>query len=442
MLNGIFIALIVGSVVTAAFSGRMAEVNEAWIDSARFAVETAIGLIGVMALWLGLMRVLRDAGLLSAIAHALAPLMRRLFPDVPPDHPAMGAMIMNMSANMLGLGNAATPFGLKAMQELDRLNPRKGVATNAMALFLAINTSGVAVFPLGVIAIRTALGSENAGGVLLPSILATFCSTIVAVLVARALARRPAYAVERYAEAEAAAEPEETLAAGILGLDEADEAEQAAAQRPPASRQRVVLMLLVAAVIAVGLAQQVTGASAEGRLVEVGRELLQSWMLPLLMTAIVLFGFSRRLKVYESFIRGAREGFQIAVMIIPFLVAILGAVGMFRASGALDAIIVAVTPVTSLIGFPAEALPMALVRPLSGSGAMGVMMETMKAYGPDSFVGYLVSVMNGSTETTFYVLALYFGSVRVRAARHTVVACLAADATGALAALLWCRIFF
>jgi spore maturation protein SpmA len=439
VLNGIFIALIVGSVVTAAFNGRMAEVNEAWIDSARFAVETAIGLIGVMALWLGLMRVLRDAGLLRAIAHALAPLMRRLFPEVPPDHPAMGAMIMNMSANMLGLGNAATPFGLKAMQELDRLNPRKGVATNAMALFLAINTSGVAVFPLGVIAIRSALGSENAGGILLPSILATFCSTVVAVLVARALARRSAYAVERYAEAEAGMEPAETLTAGIQGLDAAEEA---VAQRPPASRRRVAAMLLVAAVIAVGLAQQVAGASAEGRLEEAGREILQSWLLPLLMTAIVLFGFSHRLKVYESFIQGAREGFQIAVMIIPFLVAILVAVGMFRASGALDAIIAAVTPATSLIGFPAEALPMALVRPLSGSGAMGVMMETMKAYGPDSFVGFLVSVMNGSTETTFYVLALYFGSVRVRAARHTVVACLAADATGVLAALLWCRIFF
>ena len=439
MLNGIFIALIVGSVVTAAFSGRMAEVNEAWIDSARFSVETAIGLIGVMALWLGLMRVLRDAGLLGAIARALAPLMRRLFPGVPPDHPAMGAMIMNMSANMLGLGNAATPFGLKAMQELDRLNPRKGVATDAMALFLAINTSGVAVFPLGVIAIRAALGSENAGGILLPSILATFCSTVVAVLVAKALARRPAYAIERYAEAEAQAEPEETLAAGIRGLDEAEET---VAQRPPVSRRRVVAMLLVAAVIAVGLAQQIAGASADGRLEETGRELLQSWLLPLLMTAIVLFGFSHRLKVYESFIQGAREGFQIAVMIIPFLVAILVAVGMFRASGALDAIIAAVAPAMSLIGFPAEALPMALVRPLSGSGAMGVMMETMKAHGPDSFVGFLVSVMNGSTETTFYVLALYFGSVRVRAARHTVVACLAADATGVLAALLWCRIFF
>jgi spore maturation protein SpmA len=439
VLNGIFIALIVGSVVTAAFTGRMAEVNEAWIESARFAVETAIQLIGVMALWLGLMRVLRDAGLLRAIARALAPLMRRLFPDVPPEHPAMGAMIMNMSANMLGLGNAATPFGLKAMQELDRLNPRKGVATNAMALFLAINTSGVAVFPLGVIAIRAALGSQDAGGILLPSILATFFSTVVAVLVARGLAGRAGYAPERYAEAPAEGEPEPTLAAGIGGLEEA---EDAAAPEPRSDRRRLLALLVVGVAIAAALGQQVVGASTRGELDGFGRELLQSWLLPLLMTAIVLFGFSHRVKVYESFVQGAREGFRIAVMIIPFLVAILVAVGMFRASGALDAIIVAVSPVTSLIGFPAEALPMALVRPLSGSGAMGVMMETMKAYGPDTFVGYLVSVMNGSTETTFYVLALYFGSVRVRATRHTVVACLAADATGALAALFWCRIFF
>jgi spore maturation protein SpmA len=439
VLNGIFIALIVGSVVTAAFTGHMAEVNEAWIESARFAVETAIQLIGVMALWLGLMRVLRDAGLLRAIASALAPLMRRLFPDVPPEHPAMGAMIMNIAANMLGLGNAATPFGLKAMQELDRLNPRKGVATNAMALFLAINTSGVAVFPLGVIAIRAALGSEDAGGILLPSILATFLSTVVAVLVARGLAGRAGYAPERYAEAGPEDEPEPTLAAGIRGLEDA---EDAAAPEPALDRRRALGLLLVAVAIAAALVQQLAGASARGGLDAFGRELLQSWLLPLLMTAIVLFGFSHRVKVYESFVQGAREGFRIAVMIIPFLVAILVAVGMFRASGALDAIILAVAPVTSLIGFPAEALPMALVRPLSGSGAMGVMMETMKAYGPDSFVGYLVSVMNGSTETTFYVLALYFGSVRVRAARHTVVACLAADATGALAALFWCRIFF
>jgi len=439
MLNAIFIVLIVGSVVTAAFTGRMAQVNSAWLAGAESAVELAIGLIGSMALWLGLMRVLRDAGLMSAIGRGLAPLMRRLFPDVPTDHPAMAAMIMNIAANMLGLGNAATPFGLKAMQELDKLNPRKGVATDSMALFLAINTSGVAVFPLGVIAIRATLGSENAGGILVPSLLATICSTVVAVTVAKALARRREFAVDRYAASEPESAPEATLATGIVGLDTA---ETTATQGPPASRLRVAGALLVGAVLTVALARQFAGASPEIDFVPVGKEILRSWLLPLFMVAIVLFGFSHRVKVYESFIQGAREGFQIAVMIIPFMVAILVAVGMFRASGALEALTAAVAPITSLIGFPADALPMALVRPLSGSGAMAVMTEVMTVNGPDSFVGYLVSVMNGSTETTFYVMALYFGSVRVRAARHTMVACLCADAVGALAALFWCRIFF
>jgi spore maturation protein SpmB len=199
---------------------------------------------------------------------------------------------------------------------------------------------------------------------------------------------------------------------------------------------------LFGALMVWAMARYLIGATEGAEIAEAGREILKSWLLPLLMAAIALFGFSHRVKVYESFIQGAREGFQIAVMIIPFLVAILVAVGMFRESGALEAIIAAVSPATSLVGFPADALPMALIRPLSGSGAMGVMTETMRIHGPDSFVGYLVSVMNGSTETTFYVLALYFGSVRVRAARHTVAACLSADAVGIAAALFWCRLFF
>jgi spore maturation protein SpmA len=439
MLNGIFLALILGAIATAAFNGRMSEVNQAWIDSAEFAVETAIGLIGMMALWLGFMRVLRDAGLMQSIARALAPLMRRLFPDIPADHPAMSAMILNISANMLGLGNAATPFGLKAMQELDGLNPRKGVATDSMALFLAINTSGVAVFPLGVIAIRATLDSENAGGILIPSILATFCSTVAGVLVAKTLARRRVYAPERYRETASEPDAGATLADAVGDLDRAEEE---ARPRPPVSRLRLAGVALFGALMVWAMARYLIGVTEGAELAEAGREILKSWLLPLLMAAIALFGFSHRVKVYESFIQGAREGFQIAVMIIPFLVAILVAVGMFRESGALEAIIAAVSPATSLVGFPADALPMALIRPLSGSGAMGVMTETMRIHGPDSFVGYLVSVMNGSTETTFYVLALYFGSVRVRAARHTVAACLCADAVGIAAALFWCRLFF
>jgi spore maturation protein SpmA len=438
-MNAIFIVLVVGAVVTAAFGGKMPEVSQSGIDSAKRAVEIAIGLLGMMALWLGFMRVLQDAGVMRSIARALAPVMRRLFPDIPAEHPAMGAMIMNIAANMLGLGNAATPFGLKAMQELNTLNPHKGVATNSMVLFLAINTSGVAVLPLGVIAIRASLGAENTAGIIVPTLLATFCSTVVAVLVAKALQGRSHFAIERYADEAGAHE-------GDAGGSMADAVPSRAASEgigdpnPPASPTRTWFLGLVAAALVVALYLQVSRDPAVGW--EQAREILSSWLLPALMAFILLFGFAHRTRVYESLVKGAREGFDIFVMIIPFLVAILVAVGMFRASGALDWLIAAVRPVTSLVGFPAEALPMALVRPLSGSGAMGVMTETMTQYGPDSFTGFLVSVMNGSTETTFYVLALYMGSIHARAARHAVVACLSADAVGMAAALLWSRLFF
>jgi spore maturation protein SpmB len=294
------------------------------------------------------------------------------------------------------------------------------------------------VLPLGVIAIRASLGSENAAGIFVPSILATMCSTLVAVLVARSLAGRAAFAPERYEEADDDG-PAETLADGIVGLEQAEEM---AATRTPMSPVRALGLLAFGLLIALALVGHLREASADTGTAEALREVLNSWLLPLLMATIVLFGFSHRVKVYESFIKGAREGFDIAVMIIPYLVAILVAVGMFRASGALDALVAAASPLTSLVGFPAEALPMALIRPLSGSGAMGIMTATMTEYGADSFVGYLVSVMNGSTETTFYVIALYFGSVRVRAVRHTLVACLAADAMGVAAALLWSRLFY
>ncbi len=429
-MNAIFIVLIVTSVVTGAFSGSMAAVNTAGIESAKSAVQIAIGLLGMMALWLGFMRVLQDAGVMTSIARGLAPVMRWLFPDVPADHPAMGAMIMNIAANMLGLGNAATPFGLKAMQELNRLNPRKGVATDSMVLFLAINTSGVAVLPLGVVAIRASLGSENAGGIIIPSLLATAGSTVIAILAARFLQR-----LFPLGQGSPEAELDEPPVADEATISEASNTDSRATT--PERWRSVPLLLFVVAILgAIALASARTDGWS------LAREVFSSWLLPVLMGVIVLFGFRHRLKVYESLVKGAREGFDIFVMIIPFLVAILVAVGMLRGSGALDWAIKAVGPVTSLIGFPAEALPMALVRPLSGSGAMGVMTETMQQYGPDSFPGFLVSVLNGSTETTFYVLALYLGSVHVRAARHAVAACLAADVAGAGFALLWCRIFF
>ena len=431
-MNAIFMVLIVGAVTTAAYTGTMGAVSQASIDSAKQAVQIAIGLLGMMALWLGFMRVLQDAGVMRSIARGLAPVMRRLFPDVPPEHPAMAAMILNIAANMLGLANAATPFGLKAMQELNKLNRKEGVATDAMVLFLAINTSGVAVLPLGVIAVRASLGSDNAAGIIIPTLLATSFSTLIGVAVAKLLAGRRWFTLARYTAASEPAEGQDPVqASATVGSAESD-AEPAESDTEPASRLRLALLALFA-VVFVGLLYREIGRDplAGGDQL---RAVLSSWLLPTLMAVIALFGFAHRVKVYESLIRGAREGFQIFVMIIPFLVAILVAVGMFRASGALEWITDGLGGITGLVGFPAEALPMALVRPLSGSGALGVMTEAMTQYGPDSFVGFLVSVMNGSTETTFYVLALYLGSVHVRAARHALPACLAADAAGKIAA--------
>lgn len=443
MLNGIFVALVLGSVLYAAFGGTMAAVTQQGIiGGARTAVmDIALPLIGQMALWLGFMRVLRDAGIMRQIARGLAPIMRRLFPDVPPEHPAMGAMIMNIAANMLGLGNAATPFGLKAMVELNRLNRHRGVASNSMVLFLAINTSGVAVLPLGAVAIRAGMGSTNAGGIIIPSLLATICSTAMAILVARLLQGRKRFAPERFVD-RTPIEPLATAGGNAIGgrIPKAPEGEEP--EPPPRSSAGRIFGAVVLLTLAMGAGSHWIDASAIEGGWNTTREMLSSWLLPALMLGIVIVGMSHRVRVYDSVVTGAREGFEIAVMIIPFLVAILVAVGMFRASGLLDVLITAVSPLTSALGFPAEALPMALVRPLSGSGALGVMTETMKTYGPDSFVGFLVSVLNGSTETTFYVLAVYLGSVQVRAARHAVLACLAADTTGVVMATVWSRLFF
>jgi len=433
VLNAIFIALLVGAVVTAAYNGTMPAVNKALFDSAKFAVTTALGLIGTMALWLGFFRVLRDAGVMANIARALAPIMKWLFPAIPSDHPAISAMIMNMASNVLGLGNAATPFGLKAMQELQKLNANKAVASDSMALFLAINTAGIAVFPIGWVALRASLDSANPSAIILPSILATLCSTITAIIVAKFLARRRFFAYER----SASIFPEDT------NVDErdADEIEVPEVEDArPWSHWGVALALAVGAWIAAMITRDLMIADGDTR--DVAEEIFNTWLMPMLAVAISLFALSKRVKVYDSLVEGAKEGFQIVIMIIPFLVAILVAVGVFQASGALDLVLAAVKPVTSLIGFPPEALPMALIRPLSGQGALGVLTNTLQTYGPDSFVGYLASVLAGSTETTFYVLALYCGSIRLKATRHAVFACLAADIGGALAALFWCRVFF
>jgi len=421
MLNGIFVFLVLASLLLAAWSGRMDALNHAILDSARVAVfDVALKLIGVMALFLGLMRVVQEAGLMHRVARAVAPLTRRLFPEIPADHPAMSAMILNISCNFLGLGNAATPFGVKAMEELDTLNAEKGTATNSMVLFLAINTAGFAILPTSAIAIRSSLGSADPTGILFPTWVASGCATLAAIGAAALLVRIPRYrdsapppvAVE--ARAASAAEPQ-----------------------APAPRRAAALVAALVALAYVALAvRHVVLARATTTPFELTREMLSAWLLPPILGGCVAYGWARGVRVYDALVEGAKEGFQVAVRIIPYLVAILVAVGMFRASGGIEWFVRAAGGVTAAIGMPAEALPMALLRPLTGSGAQGVMTEIMTAHGPDSLIGYMVSTFQGSTETTFYVLAVYFGAVGVKKTRHALPACLSADVVGILTAVL------
>ena len=438
-MNWIWLGLVVLSVVAAAFNGTMAAVTQASVDSAKSAVTLALGLVGVMAFWLGLMRIVQEGGLLHSLARLLRPIMVRLFPDVPSDHPAMSAMIMNMASNMMGLGNAATPFGIKAMQELDRLNPQPGVATNAMALFLAINTSNVALAPLGVIALRASMGSTDAAGIWLTTLFATSFSTLVGITAAKLLQR--VVPMVPIGKAVSPAEHGANSSAVVPSAVDLPDAEMLGEDRATSPTGCATAVLTIAA-LGVGFILHLQhGLTTDLSLGDIFRDAVSSWLLPVLIVSMLLYGMAKQVAVYDAMIAGAKEGFQVAVRIIPFLVAIIVAAGMFRASGLLDGIIVLIGPFLTAVGFPAEALPMAILRPLSGSGAYGVMAEIMQAEGPDSPVGYLVSTLQGSTETTFYVLAVYFGAVSVTRVRHALAAGLIADVAGVIGAVLAVRWF-
>ena len=425
-INIIWLSLVLIATVTAAYTGRMDAVTKASFDSAKGAVTLAIGLVGPMALWLGIMKVAEAGGLMRIIARGVRPLMVRLFPDVPHDHPAMSAMIMNMAANALGLGNAATPMGIKAMQELDKLAPEKGTATNAMCLFLAINTSSVTLLPLGVITVRAAAGASSPAGILIPSLLATVCSTCVAIFMAKMLSGRQE--IVQPAQYEAARD--ETV----------ETAEDTADLVPPGRSGKTFVWLLIAAFMG-GVVYRWMHTPSSSFLSSDTLNSVSSWLIPVLISALLIFGYFRGVKIYETLTDGAKEGFTTAVRIIPFMVAIFVAIGMFRASGAMDILITVLSPITEAIGMPAEALAMALMRPLSGSGAFGIMSE-MVNQGPDTFLSFLVSTMQGSTETTFYVLAVYFGSVGIRRTRHALPAALCADAAGIVISVLICNLWF
>ncbi len=419
-----------GATGTAALS-PMAALGQGMIDQAGASVTLAIGLVGVMALFLGLMKVAEAGGLLVIIARTIRPLMTRLFPDVPADHPAMGAMILNFSANVLGLGNAATPFGIRAMQELDKLNPVKGTATNAMVLFLAINTSSITILPTGVIALRAAAGSVDPAAIVPTTLFATICSTAVAIFAAKfyqRLSPLPAAPAEDGPEPTPPAEPDPQASAATDqgGLSETWQGADSGAYPTWVS---VCVLSFIVALVPITIFW--------------GRT-ISPWIIPGIMMALLGFGFARRVPVYESFVDGARDGFSVAVRIIPYLVAILVAVAMLRSSGTLEVFVSLVGPVTGKVGLPAEALPMALLRPLSGSGAYAILASIISdpATGPDSYVGFLVSTLQGSTETTFYVLAVYFGAVQVRRFRHGLAAGLTADAAGIAAAVIICLLLF
>ena len=428
VINIIWLSMVVLATVTAAYTNRMDALTKASFESAKDAVVLAIGLIGPMALWLGIMKVAEAGGLMRIVAHRVRPLMVRLFPDVPHDHPAMSAMIMNMAANALGLGNAATPMGIKAMQELEKLAPEKGTATNAMCLFLAINTSNVTLLPLGVITIRAAAGSASPAAIFIPSLIATTCSTIVAIVAAKMLARgnsgtEPAIVPQTYetaaSEAEACAEPE---------------------LFPPSRTGKWFIWLLVA-VFAGGAVYQLMSATEPLAFSAASLNSLSSWLIPALISGLLIFGYLRGVRIYETITDGAKEGFNTAMRIIPFMVAIFVAIGMFRASGAMDILVTVLSPLTSAVGMPAEALAMGLLRPLSGSGSFAFMSEIIKQ-SPDSLLSAMVSVIQGSSETTLYVLAVYFGAIGVHRTRHALPAALCGETAGLIAAVAVCNLWF
>lgn len=430
MLNYIWLGLAVLAVLLGGFSGQLQAVTNAAFEACKTAVMTlALPLAGVMALWLGLMKIAEKSGLVGLLAAALRPILRWLFPDVPTNHPAMGSMVMNMAANMLGLNNAATPLGLRAMQDLEKLNPRPGTATNAMCTFLAINTSSIQLIPATTVAILAAAGSKNPTIIIGTAFIATCCSTLAGILAVKAFERLPMYA----------------LPPAPPRPDTASAETEARADEEPVGRPEwwgaAILLAFAACFVFFGwnFIQSQDGPS--NPVVSVV-EAISYLAIPFLIAFFPLYGALCRVKVYEEFVEGAKEGFQVAIRIIPYLVAIIAAVAMFRAAGGIDILTRAIGPALAAVGFPSELLPLALMRTLSGSGANGIFAELVQSQGPDSLVARMGATIMGSTETTFYVIAVYFGSIAVRRTRHAVPAGLCADLAGITASVAICNLVF
>lgn len=408
VLNYIWIAFFavafIIAVIKLIFFGDVAvfpAIMDSTFTTAKTAFEISLGLTGVLSLWLGVMKIGERGGVVSALSRVLSPLFSRLFPDIPKGHPVYGNIFMNIAANMLGLDNAATPLGLKAMEELQALNPKKDTATNPMIMFLVLNTSGLTIIPVSIMVYRAQLGAAQPSDVFMPILIATFFSTLAGVVVTSIYQRINLF--------------QPVILATLGGLCAA-----------------------VAALIW-GFSQ------LDGPMINLVGTTTANVLLFLIIMAFILAGVRRKVNVYDAFIEGAKGGFETAVRIIPYLVAILVSIGVFRASGAMDWLIDGVKWLVGLTGCDAQwvgALPTALMKPLSGSGARGMMVDAMQTYGADSFVGRLSCIFQGSTDTTFYILAVYFGSVGITRTRHAVICGLLADLAGVIAAIGVGYLFF
>lgn len=408
VLNYIWIAFFliafvvaVGKLVIGGDTAVFTEIINASFASAKTGFEISLGLTGILSLWLGIMKIGEKGGVIQAFARLAAPVFSKLFPDIPRDHPVTGSIFMNLSANLLGLDNAATPMGLKAMQQLQELNPNKESASNSMVMFLCINASGLTLIPITIMMYRAQLGAANPSDVFLPIMLATFTSTLVAILAV-------------------------------------------------CVRQKINILQRNLVLFFGGLGLFIGGLvwlfnSMEQEQVSLYSTLFANTLLFTIICGFIISGMRKKINVYDAFIEGAKEGFQTAITIIPYLVAILVGIGVFRASGAMDFIIQGVRFGIASIGLNTdfvEALPTMLMKLLSGSGARGMMLDAMNTYGADSFVGRLSSIVQGSCDTTFYVVALYYGSVGIRNTRYTVQCALLADLAGAIAAIAMAYLFF
>ena len=408
VLNYIWIAFFLiafvvatGKLLLAGDTQVFTDIINASFASAKTGFEISIGLTGILSLWLGIMKIGEKGGVVQAFARIASPVFSKLFPDLPKDHPATGSIFMNFSANLLGLDNAATPMGLQAMKQLQELNKKKDEASNAMIMFLCINASGLTLIPITIMMYRAQLGAANPSDVFLPIMLATFTSTLVAILAVCFKQR-----------------------INIL--------------------QRNLLLFFGGAILFIGGVFYLFHLMSQEQ-VSLYSTLFANTLLFTIICGFIVSGMRKKINVYDAFIEGAKEGFHTAITIIPYLVAILVAVGIFRASGAMDFLIDGVRWTVASLGMTTdfvEALPTILMKPLSGSGARGMMLDAMNTYGADSFVGRLSSIAQGACDTTFYVVALYYGSVGIKNTRYTVPCALLADLAGAIAAIIIAYLFF